>query len=150
MSCCTPVSQVDLLNREINRAFAGLPTTNAARNAFINARTARNFPAVNIAEDADTIFIEALAPGVDPDSLQITILRNQITIAGEKPTVDKDVTAENYHRNERPTGKFVRTFTLPTEVDDTKVQAEYRDGILRLTLPKSEAAKPKRVAVSVG
>ena len=78
-----------------------------------------------------------------------TVLRNQLTISGEKPAESGEVKAENFHRSERASGRFVRTFTLPTEVDDKKVSAEYRSGILTITLPKAEAAKPKKITVSV-
>ncbi|HNM45434.1 MAG TPA: Hsp20/alpha crystallin family protein [Candidatus Sumerlaeota bacterium] len=138
------------LRRDIDRAFDAFRTNGAAfRQAFLPGRNPRNYPHVNIAEDADTIHVEALAPGLNPDSIQITVLRNQLTIAGEKPAEASDVKAEQFHRCERAGGRFVRTFTLPAEVNDAKVAAEYRSGILTITLPKAETAKPKKINVAV-
>ena len=144
-----PVEEFGSLRREIDRAFDAFRQGSPLRQAFLPGRSPRNYPHVNIAEDGDNIFIEALAPGLDPDSLQITVLRNQLTISGEKPAESVDVKPESFHRSERASGRFVRTFTLPTEVDDKKVSAEYRSGILTITLPKAEAAKPKKITVSV-
>jgi HSP20 family protein len=104
---------------------------------------------VNVAEDAENVYLEALAPGLDAEKLDISVVRNQITISGEKAPVTENVAQEKVHRAERASGRFVRTFTLPSEIDDAKVSAEYKAGILRVTLPKSEAAKPKKIAVSV-
>ena len=138
------------LRRDVDRAFDAFRTNGAAfRQAFLPGRNPRNYPHVNIAEDADTIHVEALAPGLNPDTIQITVLRNQLTIAGEKPGEASDVKAEQFHRSERADGRFVRTFTLPAEVNDAKVAAEYRSGILTITLPKAETAKPKKINVAV-
>lgn len=143
-----PVTEINALRREIDRAFDTF-RGNPFRNAFLPARGPRQYPFVNIAEDNDNVYLEALAPGLDPESLQITVLRNQLTIAGDKPATAAQVKSEDVHRSERAAGRFVRTFTLPAEVDDTKVQAAYRNGILYITLPKAEVAKPKRITVNV-
>jgi HSP20 family protein len=79
----------------------------------------------------------------------VTIVRNQLTIAGEKAPLAENLTPESFHRAERGNGKFVRTLTLPAEVKDGEVAAEYRAGILKLTLPKAESARPRRIAVAV-
>ncbi len=142
-----PVREVNQLRREIDRAFTNLGVDTRFRNAFLPGRAARAYPLVNMWEDADHVTIEALAPGVNPDSFDINVLRNQVTISGEKTRTPEDIKPEQYHRSERAAARFVRTMTLPSEVDDSRVTAEYRNGILRLTLPKAEASKPKRIAV---
>lgn len=103
---------------------------------------------MNMAESADGYTIEALAPGVNPDSIQITVVRNILTVAGEK-TPPESVQREQFHRTERAAGRFVRNIELPTDIDPDKVQARYTNGLLVLTLPKSEAAKPRQIKLTV-
>jgi len=135
--------------REIDRSLESFLRPAGARGDFLPARNPREYPLVNVAEDADNVYIEALAPGLDAEKLQITVLRNQVTIAGEKVSASADVKAESYHRSERAAGRFTRTFQLPSETDEAKVAAEYRNGVLTITLPKSEGAKPRQIAVNV-
>jgi HSP20 family protein len=141
----------DLMNmrRQFDRLFNNVNPGENFRNAFLPARSPRHFPLVNVAEDADHIYVEALAPGLNPDTLQISILRNQITISGEKPTSVDNIQREAYHRMERATGKFTRSFTLPTEVNPDQVEAQYRNGMLQIALSKAEAAKPRQIKVAV-
>ena len=117
------------------------------RTAFLPGVSARHFPMINIASDEQKIVIEALAPGLDTDSLKVQALANRVTISGEKAKVNVD--AEKFHRNERSTGKFSRTIELSTQIDPEKVTAEYSKGILTVTLPKAEKAKAHNVAISV-
>lgn len=143
-----PLRELDSLRRDFDRAFENV-LTQGRRNSFLPGRHPRSYPLVNISEDNDAIHVEALAPGIDPDQLQINVVRNQLTISGEKVATNGQVSAENHHRTERAGGRFTRSFTLPSEVDPDNVTAEYRAGILRLALPKTEAAKPRRIEVSV-
>jgi HSP20 family protein len=142
-----PFREFDQLRREIDRAFTNLGVDTRFRNAFLPGRAARAYPLINMWDDPDNVIIEALAPGVNPDTFEVHVLRNQVTISGEKTRAPEEIKPEQYHRSERAAAKFVRTLTLPSEVDDKRVIAEYRNGILRLTLPKAEAAKPKKIAV---
>ena len=103
-----------------------------------------------MSEDADALYVTALAPGLDPAAVQVTVQDDRLTIAGEKPRVAAEIQPEAFHRSERAAGKFVRTITLPSDVEHDKVQADYTNGLLVVTLPKAEQAKPKQIAVSVG
>jgi HSP20 family protein len=143
--------ELDSLHREIDRAFENfVPFARPfARMAFLPGRFARGYPLVNVHEDKDHIYVEAMAPGVDPKSLNITVVHNTLTVSGEKPGAPSEIKPEAFHREERARGKFVRTITLPVEIDDSKVGAEYKNGLLLITLPKSERAKPKQINVQV-
>ncbi len=151
MRTYNPFRELEALRREVDRLFGAATHESwpTGRNAFLPGRSARTYPLINLKENPDEIVIEALAPGVNPDSFEITVLRDQFTLAGEKNRTPGEVEPEAWHRNERAAGKFVRSLRLPAEVDDTKVTAEYREGILRVTLPKTEAAKPKKITVNV-
>jgi HSP20 family protein len=104
---------------------------------------------INLLEDKDHIYIEALTPGVDPQSFNISVTQNRLTMGGEKSRITGDVRPEAFHRSERASGKFVRTFDLPVAVDDASVQAEYKNGLLVVTVPKAEKAKPKQINVKI-
>jgi len=146
-----PFRELDALRREVERAFEdfGDGRRPYSRTSFLPGISARSYPLLNIAEDKDSVYIEALAPGLNPDSLEVSVLRDTLRIAGEKSAITSDIKPEAFHRKERGAGRFVRTVTLPVEVDGDKVKAEYKNGLLLLTLPKHEAAKPKQITVSV-
>ena len=144
-----PFNELDALRREIDHVFTNKwPGFLGRGSLFLPGRSARSYPLINLFGDKDKYMVEAFAPGLDLDSLEVTVNRNVLTISGEKKPLP-DVKPEAYHRCERSTGKFVRSYQLDGEVDDKKVKAEYKNGILTVTLPKSEAAKPKNIAVSV-
>ena len=105
-------------------------------------------PAVDIYEHENNIVIKAELPGVDPKDVDIRLDNNVLTVQGERK-LDNEVKKENYHRVERSYGAFTRSFTLPTTVDASGIKAEYKDGVLRVTLPKREEAKPKQIQISV-
>jgi HSP20 family protein len=151
MAQWNPFEDMEALRREIDRAFTefGRGESPLHRVAFLPALGPRRYPLVNLSEDKDKIYIEALTPGVDPKSLNVTVLQNRLTVSGEKSPIEGNVKAEAFHRNERASGKFMRTFDLPVEVDDGNVEAEYKDGLLRVTIPKAEKAKPKQITVNV-
>ena len=146
-----PFREFEELRREMDAAFRGWTRTwPSFWAAFLPGRAARMYPMINLSEDKDAYYVEALAPGVDPDTLEVTVAHNALTISGEKKPVGEDVSPEAFHRSERAAGRFVRSIDLPSEVDSEKVRADYRNGLLLITLPKTEAAKPKQISVSVG
>jgi HSP20 family protein len=144
-----PWRQLETLQREFERAFGAPQQAQQPNTAFLPGRSARAYPLMNMAEDAEGYTIEALAPGVNPDSIQITVVRNILTVAGEKTPPD-GVQREQFHRTERAAGRFVRNIELPTDVDPDKVEARYTNGLLVISLPKAEAAKPRQIKVNVG
>jgi HSP20 family protein len=143
--------QMDELHREIDRAFEDFfPESQPSfPMAFLPGRLARAYPRINLHEDKDHLYVEAMAPGLDPESLNLTVVHNALTISGEKRGAPDNITPEAFHREERASGKFVRNVTLPVEIDESKVVAEYKNGLLLITLPKSEKAKPKQINVQV-
>ena len=142
-----PFSEIARIQQELDRVMANRPA-GGAQPAFLPARGARAYPLTNLYEDADNVYVEALAPGIDPENLNLTVVRNTLAVSGEKPG-PKDVNPEAFHRSERAAGKFVRNIDLPVDVDSDKVSARYADGLLTITLPKSEAAKPRQIRLAV-
>ncbi len=146
------IEEMDALRREIDRLFTNAATAPWRRVAFLPGRGARQYPLVNLNEDRDNLYIEALMPGVDPKSLDVEIVQGTLRLTGEKPRWPAGapkVQEDAYHRNERAAGKFVRTVSLPTDVDDKRIEAKYEHGVLRVTLPKAESAKPRQINVAV-
>ena len=103
-------------------------------------------PALSVWEDDHAVYADADLPGVDPAKLEVTVTEgNQLTVQGER--TPPEVAGAAWVRQERPFGKFARVVTLPALVDADKVEAKYENGVLRLTLPKHEAAKPRKITV---
>lgn len=103
-------------------------------------------PALDVIENPDNYVVKASIPGVAPEDVEITLTDNVLTIKGETKQ-EKEDKQENYHLRERHYGSFMRSVTLPVSVDADKVEAVNEHGVLLLTLPKSEAVKPKKIAV---
>jgi HSP20 family protein len=105
-------------------------------------------PAVDIFEHEGDLVLKAELPGVDPKDVDVRVENNVLTLRGERK-FESEVKREQYHRVERAYGTFSRSFTLPTVVDTEKIKAEYKDGVLRVTLPQREEAKPKQITVAI-
>lgn len=105
-------------------------------------------PAVDIYETGNDIVLKAELPGVDPKDVEVRVEDNTLYLKGERK-FEKEVKEENYHRVERSYGAFSRSFSLPNSIDADQVGAEYKDGVLTLTLPKREEAKPKTIKIAV-
>jgi len=144
-----PFHELEALRRELFRTLDSyLP--GAPQTLFLPGISARSYPLVNVYEDQETFKVYALAPGIDPDTIEVSVLANQVTIQGEKKPTGENLKPENWHRNERAAGRFIRTFELPMEVDPNKVEAHYSKGILEVILPKAANAVPKKIKVKVG
>lgn len=130
-----PFGAVRNLQREMNRLFNDTELRGDS------------FPAVNIWSNQDQIMVTAELPGVNPDAIDISVVQAQLTISGERKfDLPEGV---NCHRQERSQGSFTRAFRLPFDVDNEKVSAQYRDGILYISLPRLEETKPKKITVKV-
>jgi len=105
-------------------------------------------PAVDIYETADNLVIKAEIPGANKDDISVEIKGNSLYLKGERK-LEKDLSEENYHRMERSYGSFHRVFSLPTTVDQEKIKANFKSGVLEITIPKVEKAKPKLITVDV-
>ena len=105
-------------------------------------------PAVDIYETKDEIVLKAEIPGIEKDKLNVDVKNGTLTIKGER-NLEKEVKNEDYYRIERSYGSFTRAFSLPSGVDQSKVKASYKDGILEVKLPKVEEAKPKQIKVEI-
>jgi len=103
-------------------------------------------PAVDIFETEGEIVVKAELPGVDRKDIALNLDHNVLTLKGER-RFEKETKEENYHRVERSYGGFSRTFSIPATVDEEKIRADYRDGILKIALPKKEQAKPKQIKI---
>jgi HSP20 family protein len=151
MAQWNPFEDVAALRREIDRAFEGFGVTQepSERAAFLPGRGPRRYPLINLLEDKDNVYVEALTPGVDPQSLNVSVMQNRLTLTGEKSRIAGEVRPEAFHRSERASGKFVRSVELPVEVEEAAIQADYKNGLLLVTLPKAPKAKPKQITVKV-
>ena len=102
--------------------------------------------AIDVAETDDAYVVKASVPGIEPENLEITYSSNVLTIKGETK-VEKEVNEAKYHMRERRYGSFSRSISIPSTVDVETIKADYDQGILTLTLPKADEAKPKRIVV---
>jgi HSP20 family protein len=138
--------ELDNLRREIDDAFRGVrPTGGIFSPDFLPGLGLANYPQVNLSEDENAFHLEALVPGVEPADLDLSVMNRTLTLSGERRESEfKDASC---HRNERGSGRFLRTIELPSEVENEAINAEYRNGVLRVTLPKAESAKPRKIAV---
>jgi len=105
-------------------------------------------PAVDVRETKDSLEISAELPGIDPNAVEVSVESGVLTLKGSRQ-FEKATEGETYHRVERAYGAFERSFTLPTNVDADKIHAAYRNGVLFLTVPKREEAKPRSINIKV-
>ena len=108
----------------------------------------RWIPALDIVETKNAIVINAEIPGIDPQDINISITGDTLTIKGEKKQ-EKEEKDENYHKIERSYGSFSRSIRIPVDIHSEKIEAKYKNGILKITLPKKEESKPKEIKVKV-
>lgn len=139
-----PVGELDRIRHEIDDLFD--PT---ARRFFSDGLFDREFsPAMDVVENPDGYLVSMDLPGVDRKDLEISVADNVLTIKGEKKDGRED-TDSKFYRKESWEGSFQRTLSLPHGVDSSKIDAKMKDGVLAVSLPKREEAKPKQIAVDV-
>ena len=105
-------------------------------------------PAVDIYETESAIVVKAELPGMERKDITLNLENNVLTLRGER-RFEKETKEENYHRIERSYGGFSRAFSIPATVNEEKIQADYKDGVLKILLPKKDQAKPKQIQISV-
>ncbi|SHJ16889.1 HSP20 family protein [Malonomonas rubra DSM 5091] len=133
--------EMDMLRREIDHAFRGL----GRGSAFLPGIGTGEYPRINLSEDDNNYYVEALVPGINPKDLDLNLMRGALTLSGERKADDQK--ERTWHRHERGSGKFMRTIELPDSIDGSKVDAEYRNGVLLITLPKPQSEQPKKISV---
>jgi HSP20 family protein len=137
-----PVHQFrEELDRLVTGAFNTPGVATAARMV-----TGRSLPAINIWEEGDNFYVEAEVPGLKAENLEITVIGDELTLKGERAADER--VEPTYHRRERGAGSFSRSVKLPSEVNSERVEASLNDGVLLLTLPKAETAKPRKIQVN--
>lgn len=128
------------LQREVGRLFESLEPLQPWR-------LARQFPAINLYDAGDRYVLSAQLPGMAPEDLDLTITGDTLTMKGERKRPE-GVPDESYRRQERQFGRWTRTLSLPDRVDSSQVSASFSQGILTVTIPKAESAKPRHITVS--
>ncbi|GKS63986.1 molecular chaperone [Nitrospira sp.] len=141
-----PFRELEEVSDRLNRMFAR-PATRAA-NGKETMIVADWTPSVDISETEGEYQIKAEIPDVKKEDVKVTLEDGVLTIQGERKH-EKEEKGKKYHRIERSYGSFVRTFSLPDVIDEDKVKAEFKEGVLNLSLPKSEKAEPKAIGVKV-
>jgi HSP20 family protein len=132
------------LRTEMDRLLNGF--LGSTTNGGTHPMAGRGQPAVNLWDKDDALLLEMEIPGVQSEQIDVSVVGAELTIKVQRPDVAEE--GVTYHRRERPVGDFSRVLRLPCEVNPDKVAAELRNGILTLTLPKAEAAKPRKISVT--
>jgi HSP20 family protein len=138
-----PLRELFELQRGINQLFddsLGTPREETALKAWS--------PAVDVYEDEESFLIKVDLPEISREDVKVNLNENTLSISGERRVENEDK-RENYHRVERSYGQFYRSFTLPPNVNPEAINAQFKDGVLRLTLPKKEEAKPRQIDVKI-
>ena len=135
--------QLDAMQRLLSRSLGAEGAPGGIRSGAYGA-----FPEINVGRTPTSVEVFAFAPGIDTSALDVTIERNVLKISGVRASAipARDAKVQLYS-NERPEGRFSRAVSLPDDVDPLKVEARYRDGILRISISLSAAAQPQRIAV---
>jgi HSP20 family protein len=129
------------LQEEIDSLFDQWPATMGVRSVVRGT-----FPPINVAATADQFEIYLFAPGLDAKKLELSIQQNLLTVAGERQVPVKE--EATYYRRERFAGEFRRAVTLPEDADPDRVDARYRDGVLRISVKRKESAKPRLITLN--
>lgn len=140
-----PFRDLRSLQDEMNRLFSGTFSRGSQDEVLRGAWS----PSVDIFENKNEIVLEAELPGMNAEDVNISIENNVLTLHGERKFEKKDE-SDNFHRVERSYGSFTRSFTLPPTVSSENANAEFNNGVLRLTLAKREEAKPRRIEIKAG
>jgi HSP20 family protein len=135
--------EMEHFTREMDDVFRGL---GFGRPEMSAAPVLGRFPRIKLREDKEHFYVQALLPGIDPKELEMTVLKGTLTLSGERRGISAE--GATWHRRERSVGKFLRAIDIPAEIDINKVKADFRNGLLTVTLPKAESERPKRIEVT--
>ncbi len=138
-----PFGEVSRLRREMDRLWEEFF---GPRGLGLRPWEGEWAPAIDVSETPDKVVIKAEVPGIDPQEINITLAGDVLTIKGEKKS-EREETKESYHMVERSYGSFARSLTLPAAVDQDRIDAKYEKGVLTVTCPKKEEAKPKAIEI---
>lgn len=131
---------LESMQEDMNRVLTGRGHERPVR------RSRPTYPLLNVWSSAEGAVIDAELPGVDPKDVEVSVLGDELTLRG-KVNVQEPAKDETYYRRERPAGEFARTLQLPFRANAAGVKANYRNGVLRITVPRSEEEKPKKISV---
>lgn len=141
-------SSADLF-AELNRMQTLLDQVLPTPGASIRSQAGAGFPVLNVGTTPTSVEVQALAPGLDPAKLEITVDRGLLVIAGERPSqLPPSSERASIYASERFTGRFRRVISLPEDADPARVDASYRDGVLRISVAKRESSLPRRIEVN--
>ncbi|MDR7334567.1 Hsp20/alpha crystallin family protein [Roseateles asaccharophilus] len=134
--------QFDRLQRELDEVFgtSGLPSS-------IRSVATGTQPQINVGRTPQSVEIYAFAPGLDASKIDVTLDRGVLRLSGERVQPGSHAERTRFYARERATGRFDRTVALPDDVDPEQVKATYRDGVLKVSIARREAAQPKRIAI---
>ena len=104
------------------------------------------YPSVDMFENEDALVIKAELPGLSRDDIDVNIDEGKLTLSGERKS-ENEVEEDKFYRRERTYGKFVRTFSLPADIDPERIAAEFKDGVLKIEIPKPDEKKPRQITV---
>jgi HSP20 family protein len=132
-------AELDRLQREVQQAFDLSPSIRGAARG--------GFPALNVGGTPQSVEIYAFAPGLDPAAIDLQIDRGLLTLSGERPALSAADARATTHIDERFSGRFRRVISLPDDIDPDAVQAQYRHGVLHISIRRRESAQPRRIQV---
>ena len=137
-----PFRELTALQSEVNRLFSKVGGGDVAERQSWT-------PQIDVIETEDAIKLKAELAGMDPKDINIEVQDNVLTVSGER-RFEEEVKEDKYYRIERRYGSFSRSIALPQTVDENRIEAKYDNGLLEVSVPKAEVAKPKKISVSVG
>jgi len=135
LSGWNPWRDIDRLEHEMGNLVSGLGRSRSVQ-----------FPPINVFSSEDDVVITSEIPGIDPNDIDLSVTGDTLTIKGNRKPRELSE-GQTWHRRERGTGSFYRSVTLPFNVDSKKVEADYTKGVLKITLPRADADKPKKITV---
>lgn len=142
----SPFQELEEISTRLNRIFGRVPARTEADNEMLSV--ADWMPSVDISETDTTYLIKGEIPGVKKEDVKVTVQNGLLTIQGERK-LEKEEKDKKYHRIECSYGSFMRSFRIPEDADENRVKAEFKDGMLNVSLPKIEKAKSKAINVAV-